>query len=45
MGEYEKYAGLHNPAMASLSIPGVTIVRDKKSAMKVLDTLTRYSDW
>jgi|LakMenEpi03Aug12_release.lakeMendotaPanAssembly.Ray.scaffolds.fasta_scaffold6220143_1 hypothetical protein len=44
MGDYEKYDQLHNPALQNLSIPGVTIVRDRKSAMKVIDILTKYPD-
>ena len=46
MNSYDMFRNYNNPAMDSIkkNIQGVTIVRDKESAMRALDTLYKYSD-
>lgn len=41
---YEKYRGCYNEEIDKVNIPGVTIVRSKKDAIRVLNILKLYKD-
>ena len=44
ISEYEKFSGFTNTAIRNYKGKGVTLVRDKKSAKKVLDILYKYKN-
>lgn len=43
-GDYDNFAGYQNIALRNFKRPGVTLVRDKRSAREVIDTLYKYKD-
>lgn len=44
MGQYESFAGFVNPALTDFQAPGITVVRTKQDALKVLDVLYKCKD-
>lgn len=43
-GDYENFAGYQNTAMRNVKYPGITLVRDKATAKRVIDVLYKYKD-
>ena len=42
--DYENFNGYQNLALQNFNKPGITLVRDKETARKVIDTLYKYKD-